>query len=68
MTSCFLCDGTGSLETDAGASIDILEGDRLEIEYHCSHEQVINIEINYCPLCGKKLENTRCLGYTVSKK
>lgn len=67
MDKCFLCESNSYITTKSGASIDILDGNRLDIDLSCSHEPCINIEINFCPICGRKLENTKDKGYEITK-
>ena len=65
MTKCFLCNDSCFITTKTGADIEIIDGNRLDIEYNGFHVPTINIEINFCPMCGKKLENTTDKGYTI---
>ena len=64
MDKCFLCDSDSYIVTNTGAYIDIMDGNRLDID--CDSTE-INIEINYCPICGRKLENRKDKGYTIQK-
>lgn len=67
MNKCFLCEGGGYMSTNTNAIIDILDGNRLDIDFSCSHEPCINIEINFCPICGRSLESKKDKGYEVKK-
>ena len=67
MDKCFLCDSDSYMVTNAGAYIDIIDGNRLDIDFDSPHVPEINIEINFCPICGRKLENTKDKGYTIKK-
>lgn len=67
MEKCFLCDGKNYIITDSGADIEIINGNRLEIDYNNYDTPCINIEINFCPMCGRKLENTREKGYKLAR-
>lgn len=67
MDKCFLCDSDNYMITDTGAYIDVLDGDRLEIDCNSPYVTEINIEINFCPICGRKLESTKSKGYTIEK-
>lgn len=66
MNKCFLCNDNNYMITKTGATIDIVDGNRLEMDFD-SHEPSINIEINYCPICGRKLESKNDKGYRISK-
>lgn len=68
MNKCFLCEGEGYITTKSGACIEILDGNRLDIDFSCSHEPCINIEINFCPICGKGLEIQKEKGYEIKHK
>ena len=47
-------------------TIDIVNGNRLEIDSNL--DGLINIEINYCPICGRKLERIVGKGYKILKQ
>lgn len=58
MDGCFLCKHENYMSTNTGATIEILDGNKFDVDFGgCSHEPCINIEINYCPMCGRKLES-----------
>ena len=61
---CFFCEERHYLATKTGATMELIEGDRLEIETGMI-EPIINIEINYCPFCGRELKHTRDKGYII---
>lgn len=67
MDKCFLCDSDSYIITNIGAYIDVIDGNRLDIDFDSPHVPEINIEINFCPICGRKLENTKDKGYTIRK-
>ena len=50
---CFLCETKKFMLTKNGA-IDIVNGNRLEIDSNL--DGLTNVEINFCPICGRKLE------------
>lgn len=65
MMGCFLCSSNVEfMTTPSGAYIDI-EGNRLTIEIKNHHEQDIDIEINFCPICGKELQSQNDKGYII---
>lgn len=65
MSKCFLCEGNSYMCINNSNYIEILDGNRLEVEIASS---TINVEINYCPICGKKLESKKYKGYVVIDK
>lgn len=62
MNKCFLCEGNSYMCINNSNYIEILDGNRLDVEIESS---TINVEINYCPICGKKLEPKKDKGYVV---
>lgn len=64
MSKCFLCEDKNYITTKSGAYIEILEGNRLDIDFS-SHEPCINIEINFCPICGRTLTVEKEKGYEI---
>ena len=61
---CFLCETKKFMLTKNGA-IDIVNGNRLEIDSNL--DGVTNVEINFCPMCGRKLERVVDKGYKISE-
>lgn len=61
---CFLCETKKFMLTKNG-TIDIVNGNRLEIDSNL--DGLTDVEINYCPICGRKLENTIDKGYKISE-
>ena len=62
--SCFLCETKKFMLTKNGA-IDIVNGNRLEIDSNL--DGLTDVEINYCPICGRKLERVVDKGYKISE-
>lgn len=62
--SCFLCETKKFMLTKNG-TIDIVNGNRLEIDSNL--DGLTDVEINYCPICGRKLERVVDKGYKISK-
>ena len=54
MEKCFLCNDS-YITTNTGADIEIIDGNKLNIDYNGFQVPDINIEINFCPICGRKL-------------
>ena len=54
MEKCFLCNES-YITTNTGADIEIIDGNKLNIDYNGFQVPDINIEINFCPICGRKL-------------
>lgn len=67
MEKCFLCETKSYITTKKGAYIDILEGNRLDIDLDTSCVN-INIEINFCPICGKALTVKKERGYAIEHR
>lgn len=67
MDKCFLCESDGYMIANTGAYIDVIDGNRLDIDFDSPHVPEIDIEINFCPICGRKLESTTDKGYTIRK-
>lgn len=61
---CFLCETKNFMLTKNG-TINIVNGNRLEIDSNL--DGLTDVEINYCPICGKKLEMVTDKGYKISK-
>lgn len=61
---CFLCETKKFMLTKNGA-IDIVNGNRLEIDSNL--DGLTNVEINFCPICGRKLERVADKGYKISE-
>lgn len=61
---CFLCETKKFMLTKNG-TIDIINGNRLEIDSNL--DGLTDVEINYCPICGRKLERVVDKGYKISK-
>lgn len=61
---CFLCETKKFMLTKNGA-IDIVNGNRLEIDSNL--DGLTNVEINFCPICGRKLERVVDKGYKISE-
>lgn len=61
---CFLCETKKFMLTKNG-TIDIVSGNRLEIDSNL--DGLTDVEINYCPICGRKLKRIVDKGYKVSK-
>lgn len=61
---CFLCETKKFMLTKNG-TIDIVNGNRLEIDSNL--DGITDVEINYCPMCGRKLERVVDKGYKISK-
>lgn len=61
---CFLCETKKFMLTKNG-TIDIVSGNRLEIDSNL--DGLTDVEINYCPICGRKLERIVDKGYKISK-
>lgn len=64
MEKCFFCEEKRYLATKSGATIELVETDRLEIDID-TVEPIVNIEINYCPMCGRELKHIRDKGYQI---
>lgn len=67
MKQCFLCNNDNYIVTNTGAYIEIIDGNRLDIDCNSPEVPNINIEINFYPICGRKLENTKDKGYRLGK-
>ena len=61
---CFLCETKKFMLTKNG-TIDIVNGNRLKIDSNL--DGLTDVEINYCPICGRKLERIVDKGYKISK-
>ena len=61
---CFFCETKKFMLTKNG-TIDIVNGNRLEIDSNL--DGLTDVEINYCPICGRKLERVIDKGYKISK-
>ena len=61
---CFLCETKKFMLTKNG-TIDIINGNRLEIDSNL--DGLTDVEINFCPICGRKLERVVDKGYKISK-
>ena len=61
---CFLCETKNFMLTKNG-TIDIVNGNRLEIDSNL--DGLTDVEINYCPICGRKLERLIDKGYKISE-
>lgn len=61
---CFLCETKKFMLTKNG-TIDIINGNRLEIDSNL--DGLTDVEINYCPICGRKLKRVVDKGYKISK-
>lgn len=61
---CFLCETKNFMLTKNG-TIDIVNGNRLEFDSNL--DGLTDVEINYCPICGRKLEMVIDKGYKISK-
>lgn len=61
---CFLCETKNFMLTKNG-TINIVNGNKLEIDSNL--DGLTDVEINYCPICGKKLEMVIDKGYEISK-
>lgn len=61
---CFLCETKNFMLTKNG-TIDIVNGNRLEIDSNL--DGLTNVEINFCPMCGRKLERVVDKGYKISE-
>ena len=61
---CFLCETKKFMLTKNG-TIDIVNGNRLEIDSNL--DGITDVEINYCPMCGRKLKRIVDKGYKISK-
>ena len=61
---CFLCETKKFMLTKNG-TIDIVNGNRLEIDSNL--DGLTDVEINYCPMCGRKLERIVDKGYKISE-
>ena len=61
---CFLCETKKFMLTKNG-TIDIVNGNRLEIDSNL--DGVTTVEINYCPMCGRKLKRIADKGFKISE-
>ena len=64
MDKCFLCNDS-YITTNTGADIEIIDGNKLNIDYNGFQVPDINIEINFCPICGRKLRGGDNIKYKI---
>lgn len=64
MDKCFLCNDS-YITTNTVADIEIIDSNKLNIDYNGFQVPDINLEINFCPICGRKLGGEDSMKYKI---
>ena len=63
---CEYCEGVAHIMSKRGFTVSMCEGNSMQVEfsglvdYWNSVDECADVRINFCPMCGRKLEAREC--------